>query len=385
MCGLFMNSFYNDKKFYLGALWFLALFGSQFYIFSSGGIQPAHIPLLLIMGFSFFKVRQITLSQNQTLKYLFIFLIYIMFTNISWSLIEQDVTFISSLVYWFFGFIVLVSGVVDFKNEKIIYFLRYSAFLGITTLLLAWLIGEGRYSFPPRYNGYFNDPNQMAFWVLCTFSIYFYLIPKDRKWLVFILLMFSAVLVFATISRSALLGLVFSTIGVFIRFQGLGTKSSLSNRIFYIISSLIIFVLTFLYFSKSNAYITLINRLLTSDFGSQAEIRGYTRIFEYPEYLFLGAGQGLDSRFESVHEIHSSWAALLFYYGIFGLSIFLIFLMKIFIKLDLAGKFVFVGPLVYGFSTYGLRSPIFWFFIAAAVYATKMNIKSINSMKGYQF
>ena len=380
-----MTGYFRDRKFYLGILWFLALIGSQFYTSNSGGLQPGYAPLLLVMSLSIFKIKNIKIYDIEIIKYLAIFFVYIVFVNTTWSLIEQDITFFSSLIYWLFGFIVLISGVIDLNSKRVVSFLRNSAFLGIAILFLFWVSGSGRYDVPPRYNGYFNDPNQMAFWILCTFSVYFYLIPKHSKWLVSILLMLSAVLIFATISRSALLGLAFSTIGVIIRFQGFGSRSSLSNKIFYIISSLIIFVPIFLYFSKSNAYIALTERFLTSDFGSQAEIRGYTRILEYPEYLLLGAGQGLDFRFESVHEIHSSWAALLFYYGMFGLSIFLIFLIKIFIKLDLAGKFVFVGPLVYGFSTYGLRSPIFWFFIAAAIYSAKMNIKSINSIKGHQF
>lgn len=377
-----MINYFAGKHVSIAILWFFALIGSQFYVFSSGSIQPGNIPLLFIMVFSVFKVKKIKNIDIDIIKYLLFFIVYSLIVNLVWSIIEQDTKFIFASLFWLFGFLVLTSGVIDLNSKRVVSFLRSSAFLGIISLLVFWFFGLGEPVFPPRYNAYFNDPNQMAFWILCTFSVYFYLMPKDSKWLVSILLMLSAVLVFATISRSALLGLVFSTVGVVIRFQGLGSKSSLSNKIFYIIISLIVFVPIFLYFSKSNAYIALVNRLLTSDFGSQSEIRGYTRILEYPEYLFLGAGQGLDYRFESGVEIHSSWAALLFYYGIFGLFIFLIFIMKIFIRLDIAGKFVFLGPLVYGFSTYGLRSPIFWFFIAAAIYAAKVNTTSINPTKG---
>jgi|26BtaG_2_1085354.scaffolds.fasta_scaffold00421_5 hypothetical protein len=380
-----MKKYFSDKYVYIAILWFFALIGSQFYVFSSGSIQPGNIPLLLIIAFSVFKVKKLKNIDIDIIKYLLFFLVYSLTVNLIWSIIEQDTQFIFSSLFWLFGFLVLISGIIDFNSSKVVSFVKSSAFLGIISLLVFWFFGLGEPTSPPRYNAYFNDPNQMAFWVLCVFSVYFYLIPKGSKWLVAILLMLSVVLVFATMSRSALLGLVFSTIGVVIRFQGLGAKSSLSNKIFYIVSSLIVFVPTFLYFSKSNAYNNLVTRLLTSDFGSQAEIRGYTRILEYPEYLFLGAGQGLDSRFESAYEIHSSWAALLFYYGILGLFIFLIFIMKIFMRLDIAGKFVFLGPLVYGFSTYGLRSPIFWFFVAAAVYASKINNKSISPTKGSQF
>ncbi|MGP5518784.1 hypothetical protein ACTXNA_11185 [Psychrobacter celer] len=366
------NSFLNEKI-YLGVLWFLAIIGSQFYIFDSGGLQPGYAPLLIVMSLSFFRIKKIKSSDIHIIKYLVIFLLYIVIINLIWSIIEQDTIFLRSLIFWVFGFIVLISGVVDLNNSKTVSLIRYSAFSSILLLSIFWVLGVGRYNFFPRYNGYFNDPNQMALWTLCVFSIYFYLSPRTSKWLVSFLLMLSVVIVFATISRSALLGLIFSAIGVAIRFQGFGSKSSISNRVFYIVISIIVFLPALLYLSKSDIYIILLDRLLTSDFGSQAEIRGYTRILQYPEYLFIGAGQGLDTRFNSVNEIHSNWAALLFYYGIFGLSVFLVFLIKIIRKLDIAGKFIFIGPLIYGFSTYGLRTPVFWIFIATAIYAAKEN------------
>ena len=46
----------------------------------------------------------------------------------------------------------------------------------------------------------------------------------------------------------------------------------------------------------------------------QLEVRGYLRIIQYPQYLFFGAGQGMDERFDNIngYEVHSSFAGVLF-------------------------------------------------------------------------
>ena len=366
-----MTSYFSDKKTYIAILWFLSILGSQFYIFDSGKIQPGYLPLLVLMFFSIFNLNKLEYYKIRAISYFFIFIIYSLFVNFIWLIIEQDDSFIDSSLYWLFGFLVLLSGLIYINSEKVVYFTKISALLSILFLFCSWVLGFGNYDVPPRYNGYFNDPNQMAFWVLCAFSIYFYLEIKNKRLVISALLLISGILVFATLSRSALLGFAFLVIGVAIRIQRFDVKINLSKRMLYFLLVAIFFALVFSYISTIDAYNNLIDRFLTSDFESQAEIRGYTRILVYPEYLFLGAGQGFDSRFNSIHEIHSSWAALFFYYGFLGLSIFLTFIFRIFLKLDLAGKFILLGPLVYGFSTYGLRSPIFWIFMAAAIYATR--------------
>jgi hypothetical protein len=95
---------------------------------------------------------------------------------------------------------------------------------------------------------------------------------------------------------------------------------------------------------------------------TQLLVRGYIRFVEAPQFLLYGAGQGGDDRFGEfegyVYEIHSSLAAVLFYYGILGLILFLAFIWKLF---PIKHNLLFLSPLfVYGLFTYGLRAPYFW-------------------------
>jgi hypothetical protein len=89
--------------------------------------------------------------------------------------------------------------------------------------------------------------------------------------------------------------------------------------------------------------------------------RNYTRLFKYPKYLIFGAGEGKIERFsENGLEIHSTFANIIFSYGIFGSIIFMIPLLN-FIK-----RKAFMITLLlcsYYFFTLvhnTLRWPLFW-------------------------
>lgn len=251
---------------------------------------------------------------------------------------------------------------------------KVAIFIGILVLAVFSLAGLGRYDFFPRYNGFFNDPNQMAFWVICLLSVFILASSKNNSKLIILFLSgLSVYIVTASLSRSALVGLFFVVIGIYLKVQGFGSSKDFKKAMLTGFLSLCCIIAAILYSDFDFSNLDIVERMLNTRFDEQADIRGYYRAIQFPEYLFLGAGQGLDFRFNSIHEIHSSWMALFFYYGFVGAVLFLLLLSKIFFRLDIADKFIFLGPLFYGFSTYGLRTPVFWLFLAAAVYAAMKN------------
>ena len=108
-------------------------------------------------------------------------------------------------------------------------------------------------------------------------------------------------------------------------------------------------------------------RFLSTDWLDQAKLRGYYRPFEYPQYLIFGAGHGDEARFNSKVEMHSSLLGVFFYYGIVGLMLFVGFLYQVFRRLNLPEAIMLSAPFVYGFFTFGLRTPIFWVLMAIVV------------------
>lgn len=362
------------KDFIYWFLWFFAIVGSQFYIFPSGLPQPSHIIFTVIILFTTFNLftKGFDKKDRGFYKYLFLFLGYSTLVNLIWSIIEQDPKFLLATVYWFFGVGLLFSCVKYLNSESHIKVFKVAIFIGILVLAVFSLAGLGRYDFFPRYNGFFNDPNQMAFWVICLLSFFIIISSRSNsKVMILVLSGLSVYIVMASLSRSALVGLFFVIIGIYLKVQGFGSSKDFKKAMLTGFLSLCFIIGVVLYSDFDFSSLDIVERMLNTRFDEQADIRGYYRAVEFPEYLFLGAGQGLDFRFNSPHEVHSSWMALFFYYGFVGAVLFLLLLSKIFFRLDIADKFIFLGPLFYGFSTYGLRTPVFWLFLAAAIYASR--------------
>ena len=266
------------------------------------------------------------------------------------------------------------------ENKMAALKLAYFAFFGILILAAMGILGIGRYIFFPRYNAFFNDPNQMAFWSLCVLAII--LFCKDIKTqLKLVAFLCTFVIITLSASRSGLLGLFTLIFGLI--FQFIVRKGKNSGIKSLVSICLLIIVFSFIGFMAINEYKEsvsfLFNRLNEVDFGEQSDIRGYGRILQYPEYTILGAGQGADLRFSVTGlEIHSTWAGLLFYYGAPGILLFLYIVYSIFVRLKFPEKFIFLGPLFYSFSTYGLRTPIFWIFLGIAAATAFSSYKATN-------
>lgn len=337
-------------------LFFSSYFTSKFYIFNSGLPQPSHFLILILLIYSF--LNKLKLIKDISLSALSLFISYIVIINLIWAIISGSQTYLTSTIFWIFNFLTFIAFI---SIEKI----RFNIFqnlilLSFLIIFLCWSFGVGRYNFNPRYNFFFNDPNQLAFWVLCSLSIYF-LKPNKLSLLVLLL---GFLIIISSMSRSAMLGVVLIFLGYIFNFK-LNIKSLLIKllSIFLLLVSINLII-----YHNQDEVGYLVDRFVETDVEDQADIRGYTALGKYPEYLFVGAGQGEYNRFSSTnHEIHSTWAGVLFYYGYIGLLLFLFFLWTIWSRLSLYEKIIFLAPLVYGFSTYGLRTSIFWFFLAAYV------------------
>lgn len=375
----------NSYIFFSSAIWFIVIFFSQFYFFSSGTPQPAHIVFALaspIFFMAYFKGVSSSLMKLAGIHVLFLFLSYSMFINFSWGLMLEEVEIaLLPTLFWFFGislFFFLYLSLNSSQNVRNC--AAFACFLGLLFLYLAHLLGFGEYKFGNRFNGFFNDPNQMAFWCLCTFATFFYLYDGKSKILFSLMFLVLSLLIFVTQSRSALIGLFFCLASlvlsvIFVNKRQVGVADVILSLF------LLLVIICFAFYLLQTEYFHIIwDRFSSTNFFQQSDIRGYNRLLEYPNYLLFGSGQGSDYRFGSTHEIHSTWAGVIFYYGVVGFFLFFLFLWKIFAKLELPEKVMFLAPLAYSFSTYGARTPIFWVFLAAAAFAATRNISKKSSM-----
>ena len=102
------------------------------------------------------------------------------------------------------------------------------------------------------------------------------------------------------------------------------------------------------------------------------EERGYDRIVNNPEYLLFGAGEGAMRRFKDTtligtHEIHSSGGTLFFCYGIVGVLLFVVFLLRVVEGMRLRFALLLLPALAYGITHQGLRFTFLWVLIAMMI------------------
>lgn len=337
----------------------LGFFLSQFYLWKSGLPQLAHIFIILSFLIFIFLNKKLKIAEA---KILFFFVCYAFFVNIYYTFLIDDLSYIVSTVYWIFNlilFLILVSlGEVYVK--KLFYYLKYIIPLSLIINIIIWAVGAGRYNFSPRYNGYFNDPNQMAFWVLCSCAIGLILFNNLKfKIIVYSLSFF---LILLTMSRSATLGFLILTLGLI--FQH---KSRLDLKIIFSLISLLVAIVSFFILLKFGFLDSIVTRFSEGiqQNDDQVSSRGFDILINFPEYLLFGAGQGAyDLYSDTGNEIHSTWFGILFYYGIIGFFLFVSFLFNIFKRLEFAEKIIFLSPMFYGFFTYNARTLLFWFLVA---------------------
>lgn len=337
-----------------------SFFLSQFYFWSSGVPQFSHIFIMGAILLLFSKSSKINIEYSNIIL---LFVAYAICVNFAWYLIVLDSSYMMSTVYWIFNllFFLLMMNLnqvqIKFFYEKLLFLIPFSYIVEI----IIWVSNLGRYDFEPRYNGLFNDPNQMAFWVLSSCAIYLYISGNGfKKITVYFLALF---LILLTMSRSASIGFLMLTLGLIF-----SQKGDLNKRIFVFIGTLVLFGSLSYFLYNLGVFDSVVLRFMEGldQRDSQVEGRGLFSFLDYPQYLIFGAGQGAHWLYNPTgNEIHSTWLGILFYYGIIGISLFLIFLYQIFKKLSLSNKMIFLGPMLYGFTTYSARTLIFWFLLAA--------------------
>ncbi|WP_139172542.1 hypothetical protein [Onishia taeanensis] len=217
-----------------------------------------------------------------------------------------------------------------------------------------------------RVTGFFNNPNQLAFYSLLGVSS---LLVINRMSLnirpLTIMAVLSAVAgIFAASSLAAIAGFLLVVFGYLL-------ANLQPKRLFRFLVLIVSFFVVTSFFDDQilNSIIdNVYDRSLVAGekFDSIGKERNYDRIFAFPEYIIIGAGEGHLERFYPYDklEIHSSFGNLLFAYGIPGIGLFLLLVFSLLRNAPLPVWLVVSGPMVYSLTHMGLRTTLFWIFLA---------------------
>jgi hypothetical protein len=120
------------------------------------------------------------------------------------------------------------------------------------------------------------------------------------------------------------------------------------------------------------------------DSDDNAAGRGYDRIWLFPQYVMVGAGEGAYRRFTEGHdnmEIHSSWGTLLFSYGIVGTIAFMALLWAIFRRAAWQLRFYFIPLALYGLTHQGLRFSLLWVFLGLVIGQVRYDRRALSTLR----
>lgn len=372
----------SKNQFFGLILMFGVIFLSPFYFYASGMPQPAHILMLIASMAVVFINRGNCFGLIKANVFLIAFLVLVFLINIIYFIQFNKTIFIVNSLYWLYGLILLLAVICVSCDDWVLNWVKRFVLLQLTLILICYLMSWGGFLFWPRYQYFFNGPNQLAYYVLSMLIVYSVIDRGNvERGLLFAYFLTTSAIIM-TGARSmfiAFLPMIFILLYI--------ARCNLRKQIFILLIPVILYYLFIqmglpwyiptdaekLAGQNFNIGSNTLNRFRelcvscnSTDYYSieyQLRARGYLRILDFPEYLFWGAGHGMDERFGALdghaYEIHSSLGGVLFYYGIVGLAAFLIAVYKIFKnKINI----LFLAPIfAYGLFTYGLRSPYFWF------------------------
>lgn len=366
-----------------------------YYIFPSGLPQLSDFILLLTIGYSITKAEFWKLFSLNTVRLLMIFLFIVIGVNFIYFfkglIYNEKVEFIMPILYYLFNCLAFVSTLFIFKNISI---KQQNIILSciIVTLIIQCILAFIGFSKGLNVSGgraviFFNNPNQLGYYVLLSLIVSLLLIKdytKKNKVLVTFLLFISLYLVILSGSRAAFIGILSLTIYIVIKESIAPLKILQGILILLVVGGIFIITNKDIIDDAINTYEMRQSRDSNRNF-SESENRGYDRLLKYPEYIFYGAGEDAYYRFSDSHhqgEIHSGFGTILFCYGIAGLVSFMAFIyngIKYNFRKDI---FILFPILLYNITHQGIRQSLFWIILALIYYN---NIRYYNETKPYSY
>lgn len=347
-------------------LWSGYLLLSPFYLFDSGQPQIADYILALLTGW-LALARGFSFSRALTGVVVTAALLtsYIVLVNGSWTVLIGEYELLLYTAFYLFNFVALLDTAILFHwlGRR---FGELTGVLCVMSLMLQFglsFVVDGGGS--ERGAMFFNNPNQLGYYAVLFAS----LIWAWSQW--------------SSRSKNTLITIEIATYvaagWLTIVSQSRGAISAFAILVFLRAAARVNVVLlgatALIGVALMQSDLPLIesmqSRMEHKSQGTNEEMsyRGYDRMFNHPNYLWLGAGEGCYWRFRSDHpgEMHSNFGSLLFCYGAVGLGVFLRFFWVTFRDAGLKATLYLVPAMAYGLSHNGLRQSELWILFALTI------------------
>ncbi len=349
-------------------VWSLYLIFTPFYVIDSGLPQPGDALVFPLLPLALSRWDgKLDKTTSRMLRALLWFTLWVFVVNFAWAFVQWKWTtpkdFLIHPFFYAYNAAVLFSALLIARREP-------RRFLRLTFDVMFWMIVfqvlSSFFLQMDKFRGalFFNSPNQLGYYALlsaCLFAMCQQPLGLSRL-RASIGVTGCAYLAILSSSRASLAGIV--VLLLFLVF---------ANPRAVILGAIVAVGLTMVGGPLADAlefsqYRALENRDPNVSF---AEERGYDRIWDSPEYLLTGAGEGDYARFakpnQPAREIHSSLGTVVFGYGIVGVTLFMIFAVRMVRGGALRTALVLIPAATYTVAHQGLRFTMFWVVIAVYV------------------
>ncbi len=338
------------------------------YIVTSGLPQPSDALIVLLVPMVLYGWNgRLDREHTRILRALMWFILWVFVVNYGWAAVlgrwGRFKDFVIHPFYYLFNAGVLFGALLLARRDRE-RFLRITVDVVFATIALQVVSSFYYRTNLFRETGFFNSPNQLGYYALlaaCLFAM------TQRP------LRISRLRASIAVTSCAYLALLSASRGALAGIAVLLFVLVFSNPKTVIIASVAAIGLLVVGGPVSKAIDAAEQRTtqVRNPNITFAEERGYDRIWRNPEYLLLGAGEGAYERFaapgEHARELHSSFGSVLFGYGVVGISLFLVFFVRVIKGAPWRMSAMLVPALVYTVAHQGLRFTMFWVVLAVFV------------------
>lgn len=343
-------------------VWVLYLQLIPFYVVRGGLPQPGDLLIvaLIPMAISGWDGR-LGRGSILSLRALFWFTAWACAVSVTWAfLLWSFSTNLLYPLYYVYNAAFFFAALVLFQRFKM-RFLR----LTVDTLIASVLIqvaASFAMGFSTRHKLFFSNPNQLGYFALLAACV---IALTQRRLGISLLrsalgLSCCAYLAVLSASRSSLAGILFLTLLLFF-----------SNPRVLIVAALALVSVTLFDSPIDQSLETLQARVSHERAPNRSfwQERGYDRIWNNKGHAVFGAAEGNFWRFKETTaiggaEIHSSAGTLLFCYGIPGVALFAMFLLRLIRGARVQTAAMLVPVLLYSVAHQGLRFTMLWVLLA---------------------
>lgn len=365
---------------------FLSMTLASLYLFDSGVPQVADLVMVIYILLTFLWVLSVGVKIPEVLLFKIWFLLcaWISVVSLSWSFIYQSWSFLIHPLFYVYNLLVCFSIFVCLeKMDRTAIFFKNAV---ICSLLVSGLGVAANFGTEIRATGFFNNPNQLAYFSLCAMSL---MILLYRFTLPFALIPMLAIIsgVIGVFSASSLAGMAGFLLIVSSYILANTSNTKRIFKIFCIIPILLVLVVILDFSTGGVVSDNVLKRFDRAD-SKVDDIyseRKYERIFEFPEHLILGAGEGHTERFYPFDggEIHSTYGNIAFSYGVVGIFLFLCLLYIILRRCPVYVIVLLSAPLIYSVTHMGSRTTFFWLVMFYAWYSYSYKTKPLSNLENF--